>query len=65
MATQFDVQLMRATCHGRYLPIAREFVPEGRGGEIEQARDVEVAVAIGRDGRARIRHLIVDGSRWR
>ncbi len=40
------------------------FVPEGRGWEIETAADVEVVVSLAPDGRARIRHLLVDGRRW-
>ncbi len=40
------------------------FVPEGRGWEIETADDVDVVVSLGADGRARIRHLVVDGRRW-
>ncbi len=40
------------------------FVPEGRGFEIETARDVDVVVALSDEGDAVIRHLIVDGDRW-
>ena len=40
------------------------FVPEGRGVEIETADEVLAVVSLGDDGRARIRHLIVDGRRW-
>ncbi len=40
------------------------FVPEGRGREIERAGDLDVVMALDDEGRAVIRHLIVDGTKW-
>ena len=40
------------------------FVPEGRGHEIETARDVKVKVAVDGFGRSVINGLIVDGEDW-
>jgi uncharacterized membrane-anchored protein len=44
--------------------IEQYFVPEGRGHVVERAADVDVVVAIDGNGRAVIRHLIVDGEVW-
>lgn len=44
--------------------IEQYFVPEGRGHEIQRARDVDVAVALDDNGGAVIRDLIVDGEVW-
>jgi uncharacterized membrane-anchored protein len=44
--------------------IEQFFVPEGRGHEIERAGDIDVVVALDRDGGAVIRYLVVDGEKW-
>ncbi len=41
------------------------FVPEGTGRMIEQARDVKVRVAIDSSGNSVIKHLLVDGERFK
>ncbi len=40
------------------------FVPEGRGWELGPSDDIDAVVSIGTDGRARLKHLIVNGTRW-